>query len=120
MKTPAASLLAEPQRQRCLQDNPDPFQPFDFDFRTDTSSWVGSAQIEVDLPIAGFQNRVIAGFEFLRDDVDRTSAAFSSFCTPAAPGTRASSATSGAAISRTRFSLLESLLLAAGIRYDHA
>jgi iron complex outermembrane recepter protein len=100
--------------------NPDPFQQFDFNFGTKTNSWGGSAQVLVDLPIAGFQNRAIAGFEFLRDDVDRTSAAFSSFCTPSCTGDTEVQRRIWSGFAQDEFSILESLLLSAGIRYDHA
>ena len=100
--------------------DPDPFRQFDFDFGTDTSSWGGSAQIEVDLPIGGFPNRAIAGFEFLRDDVDRTSAAFSSFCTPSCTGDTRVHRRILSGFAQEEFSILENLLLAAGVRYDDA
>jgi iron complex outermembrane receptor protein len=100
--------------------NPDPFQQFDFLFGTDTNSWGGSGQIEVDLPIAGFQNRAIAGFEFLRDDVDRTSEAISSFCTPSCTGDTRVQRRIWSGFVQDELNILESLLLTAGFRYDDA
>ncbi|HEY8153482.1 MAG TPA: TonB-dependent receptor [Myxococcota bacterium] len=98
----------------------DPAAPFDFGFDTDTNSWGGSGQIEVDRPIAGFQNRAILGFEFLRDDVDRTSLATSAFCTPGCTGDTDVHRSIWSGFAQEEFSILESLLLSAGLRYDTA
>jgi iron complex outermembrane receptor protein len=101
-------------------ENSDPAGPFDFRFGTDTSSWGGSAQIVVDLPIGPFANRAIAGVEFLRDDADRTSAAVSAFCTPPCTSETDVHRRIWSGFAQEEFSLLENLLLSAGIRYDDA
>jgi iron complex outermembrane receptor protein len=100
--------------------NPDPFQQFDFLFETDTNSWGGNGQVEVDLPVFGFQNRAIAGFEFLRDDVDRSSTSLSSFCTPACTGETRVQRNVWSGYAQDELYLLENLLLSAGIRGDAA
>lgn len=101
--------------------DPDPFQTFIFDFDTDTTSWGGSAQVEVDRPIGAFRNRAIAGFEFLREVVDRHSTSFSpSFCTPSCTGETHARRRIFSGFVQDEFSILENLLLSAGVRYDDA
>ena len=100
--------------------DPDPFQAFDFGFGTDTTSWGGSAQAEVDRPVAGLRSRAIAGIDLLREEIDRNGDSFSSFCTPSCNSDTSARREVWGGFAQEELSLLENLLLSAGVRYDSA
>ena len=86
----------------------------DDDFGIDTTSWGGSTQLEVDRPIGGLRNRAIGGFEFLKETTDR------SFDFPQFVFTTDTSADRRipSLFVQDELSVLEDVILSAGLRYD--
>jgi iron complex outermembrane receptor protein len=95
-----------------------PFVGSDFRFSTDSSSWGGSTQVEVALPVGPFANRAIAGVEFLREDTERSAISDSSFGRFTGQ-TGVHRRVLGLFV-QDELSLTEELILSGGVRFDNA
>jgi iron complex outermembrane receptor protein len=91
------------------------------DFDTDTSQdSVGvGGQAQLDLPIFGRRNRLIVGFDILHEEVDRTVVS-SDACFGTSTTLSDLERNVYAGFLHNEFSLMENLLLSAGVRFDHA
>jgi len=83
----------------------------------DKSSLGVNALIQVDIPLAGLSNRLIVGFDFLRDDTDRTDAYGGLFDSLQVSENEK---TVYAGFLQEELNLLETLILSAGVRFDRA
>ena len=90
--------------------------PFVYHFQTDTESWGGSTQVEIDRPIERFRNRAIGGFDFLHDGEDQ-STQYPLYAS--SNQTNAHRRIWGLFV-QDEFSILENLILSGGLRYDSA
>jgi iron complex outermembrane receptor protein len=90
------------------------FGPTTIDTDTDKLSVGVDTQLQVDRPLFGLRNRLIAGFDFLYEETDRSVA--SAFYNRLSDNDRSIYA----AFLQEELNLTEKLLLSAGVRYDHA
>lgn len=95
-----------------------PFTGSTFEFETDSSSWGGSAQLELAHPIGPLANRAVAGVEFLREDVQRDAVSLSSFGT--FTGDTGLHRRILGFFLQDELSITEDLILSGGVRFDNA
>ncbi|RIK96579.1 MAG: hypothetical protein DCC71_22325 [Proteobacteria bacterium] len=95
-----------------------PFTGFDFRFDTDSQSWGGSAQLEIDRALGPFRNRAVLGADLLRETADRNSVSASDFGT--FTGETEVARTVHGFFVQNDLSLTDALILSAGFRYDRA
>jgi iron complex outermembrane receptor protein len=91
----------------------------DFDTGTSQDSIGVGGQAQLDLPVFGRSNRLIVGFDVLREEVDRTVVSSDS-CYGTSTTVSDLNRIVYAGFLQNEFSLLENLLLSAGVRFDHA
>jgi outer membrane receptor protein involved in Fe transport len=99
----------------------DPTSGVDSDYATDTSQdSVGvGGQAQLDLPVFEHRNRLIVGFDFLHEEVDRTVVS-SDTCVGISTTLSDLERNVYAGFVQDEFNLLENLILSAGVRFDHA
>lgn len=104
----------------------DPFVVTDFLAETETDATGVNAQLSIDLPVAGRRNRLLVGFDWLREEVERHSVFAQTNLDPPPPATTVFPDETDAhrrlygGFLQEEFSLTESVLLSAGLRFDHA
>jgi outer membrane receptor protein involved in Fe transport len=87
---------------------------------TEKTSVGVDGQIQVDRPVFGLRNRLIAGFDFARDETDRVDVFDSEFDLFDARTSSDNEKNVYAAFLQEELNLSEELLLSAGVRFDRA
>ncbi|MGI9590043.1 MAG: TonB-dependent receptor [Myxococcota bacterium] len=90
------------------------------DTETDKLSGGVDAQVQIDIPLFGIPNRLVAGMEFLHDERDSVDTTLD--LSGVSTGTTFTDSTRDvyAGFLQDEIELHETVLLAAGVRYDHA
>jgi iron complex outermembrane receptor protein len=91
----------------------------DFDTGSSHDSLGVGGQAQLDLPVFGHRNRLIVGFDILHEKVDRTVVS-SDTCFGTSTTLSDLERNVYAGFLQNEFSLTETLLLSAGVRFDHA